>query len=63
VTNVHRPVINYIQFGEISAEIKQRAKAIDGSNYLVDQREEADHKAEGNGKLISFKSRNESSGN
>jgi hypothetical protein len=56
-------VINYIQFGEISAEIKQRAKAIDGSIYLVDQREEADHKAEGNGKLISFKSRNESSGN
>lgn len=63
VTNAHRPVINYIQFGEISAEIKQRAKAIDGSNYLVDQREEADHKAEAKGKLISFKSRNESSGN
>ena len=63
VTNVHRQVINYIQFGEISAAIKQRAKAIDGSNYLVDQREEADHNAEGNGKLISFKSRNESSGN
>ncbi len=63
VTNAHRQVINYIQFGEISAEIKRRAKAIDGSIYLVDQREEADHKAEGNGKLISFKSRNESSGN
>jgi len=63
VTNVHRQVINYIQFGEISAAIKQRAKAMDGSNYLVDQREEADYSAEGNGKLISFKSRNESSGN
>jgi len=63
VTNVHRQVINYIQFGEISAEIKQRAKAIDGSNYLIDQREEADHKTERNGKLIRFNSRNTSSGN
>ena len=28
VTNVHRQVINYIQFGEISAEIKQRARPL-----------------------------------
>jgi len=62
VTNVHRQVVNYIQFGEISAEIKQRAKATAGSNYVVDQREEANHETMKNSKLISFNSRNESSG-
>jgi len=62
VTNVHRQVVNYIQFGEISAEVKKRAKAIAGSNYLVDQREEADHKTERSNKLIDFKSRNKFSG-
>ena len=63
VTNVHRQVVNYIQFGEISAEIKQRAKAVAGSNYVVDQREAADPQTKTNSKLISFKSRGESSGN
>jgi len=62
VTNVHRQVVNYIQFGEISAEIKQRAKATAGSNYVVDQREKADHETRKNSKLISFNSRSESSG-
>ena len=62
VTNVHRQVVNYIQFGEISAEIKQRAKAIAGSNYVVDQREEADQKSKQPGKLINLNSRTESSG-
>ena len=62
VTNVHRQVVNYIQFGEISAEIKQRAKAVAGSNYVVDQREEADSQPKTNAKLISLKSRSESSG-
>ena len=62
VTNVHRQVVNYIQFGEISAEVKKRAKAIAGSNYLVDQREEADHRAERSSKLIDFNSRNKSTG-
>ncbi|MEJ2285406.1 MAG: hypothetical protein P8X85_17650 [Desulfobacterales bacterium] len=60
VTNVHRPVVNYIQFGEISAEVKQRAKAISGSNYQVDQREEADQKDAKSSNLINFKSRSES---
>jgi len=63
VTNAHRQVVNYIQFGEISAEIKQRAKAVAGSNYVVDQREAADPQPKTNSKLISFKSRSESSGN
>jgi len=62
VTNVHRQVVNYIQFGEISAEIKQRAKATAGSNYVVDQREKADDETKKNSKLISFNSRSESSG-
>lgn len=61
VTNIHRQVVNYIQFGEISAEIKQRAKATAGSNYVVDQREGADLEIRKNSKLISFNSRNESS--
>jgi hypothetical protein len=63
VTNAHRQVVNYIQYGEISAEIKQRAKAVAGSNYVVDQREEADSQTRTNAKLISLKSRSESSGN
>jgi GGDEF domain-containing protein len=62
VTNVNRPVVNYIQFGEISAEIKQRAKATAGSNYVVDQREEADQTSKQTGKLINLQSRTESSG-
>ncbi len=62
VTNVHRQVVNYIQFGEISAEIKQRAKTIAGSNYVVDQREEDDQKSTQTGKLINLNSRTESSG-
>ena len=62
VTNVHREVVNYIQYGEISAEVKKRAKAIAGSNYLVDQREEPDHKAERSNKLIDFTSHNKSTG-
>lgn len=61
VTNIHRQVVNYIQFGEISAEIKQRAKATAGSNYVVDQREGADLEIRKNSKLISFNSRHESS--
>ncbi|MBW2483135.1 MAG: sensor domain-containing diguanylate cyclase [Deltaproteobacteria bacterium] len=62
VTNVNRPVVNYIQFGEISAEIKQRAKATAGSNYVVDQREEAGQTSKQTGKLINLQSRTESSG-
>ena len=62
VTNLYRQVVNYIQFGEISAEIKQRAKAAAGSNYVVDQREEAEQKPEKTGKLIDLNSRTESSG-
>jgi GGDEF domain-containing protein len=62
VTNVQRQVVNYIQFGEISAEIKQRAKAIAGSNYVVDQREEAEQNSMKTGKLINLTSRTESSG-
>ena len=63
VTNVYRQVVNYIQFGEISAEVKNRAKAVAGSNYLVDQREEADYQSDSSGKLINFKRRHESAGN
>ena len=63
VTNVHRQIVNFIQFGEIAAEIKKRAKAISGSNYLVDKREKDDNKIDGSGNLISFKRRNRSSGN
>ncbi len=57
VTNVRRQIINYIQFGEIAAEIKERAKGVNGSVYLVDKRAKEDVNAAGNGKLISFKRR------
>jgi diguanylate cyclase (GGDEF)-like protein len=40
VTNVGRSESNHIRFGEIAAELKKKAKNIDGSVFVVDQRRE-----------------------
>ena len=39
VTNQNRESLNHIQFGEVAAEIKKKAKAKAGSLFLVDKRE------------------------
>jgi diguanylate cyclase (GGDEF)-like protein len=38
VSNEERKLINHIQFGEAAAEMKEQAKAVAGSLFLVDQR-------------------------
>lgn len=42
VTNNNRKIENHIQFGEIAADLKEYAKSMDGSVYVVDQRREDD---------------------
>jgi diguanylate cyclase (GGDEF)-like protein len=41
VTNQKRELSNHIQFGEVAAELKERAKATRGSIYVVDRRTHA----------------------
>ena len=38
VTNVKRKFKNHIQYGEVAAEMKEHAKTIAGSTFMVDQR-------------------------
>ena len=38
VTNAKRKFLNHIQYGEVAAEMKEHAKSMTGSLYLVDQR-------------------------
>lgn len=38
VTNQHRTIVNHIQVGEIAADLKDYAKSIPGSSYVVDKR-------------------------
>jgi GGDEF domain-containing protein len=38
VTNVKRQFKNHIQYGEVAAEMKEHAKTVPGSGYMVDQR-------------------------
>ena len=38
VTNAKRKFFNHIQYGEVAAEMKEHAKSMTGSLYLVDQR-------------------------
>lgn len=40
VTNEHRSIGNHIQIGEIAAELKKKAKAIEGSVYIKDRRKQ-----------------------
>ncbi len=38
VTNQHHPIANYAEVTNIAAEIKKKAKAKEGSNFVVDER-------------------------
>ncbi|MDT8316800.1 MAG: HAMP domain-containing protein [bacterium] len=40
VTNTNRKLENHIEFGEIAADLKEYAKSMDGSVYVVDHRRE-----------------------
>ena len=51
VTNEKRELLNHIQFGEVAAEMKELAKSVSGSVYMVDQRR-GDKGRRSNRKLI-----------
>ncbi|MGD9235809.1 MAG: diguanylate cyclase [Desulfobacterales bacterium] len=54
VTNVKRKFKNHIQFGEVAAEMKEHAKTVAGSTYMVDQRGDDSRKGKKDRKLISL---------
>ena len=56
VTNVKRKFKNHIQFGEVAAEMKELAKTVAGSTYMVDQRGDDSPKDKKDRKLISLQS-------
>ena len=54
VTNVKRKFDNHIQYGEVAAEMKEHAKTVPGSVFMVDQRGDDYGKGKKNRKLISL---------
>jgi GGDEF domain-containing protein len=54
VTNVKRKFKNHIQYGEVAAEMKEHAKTISGSTFMVDQRGDTRSKGKKDRKLISL---------
>jgi GGDEF domain-containing protein len=54
VTNVKRKFKNHIQYGEVAAEMKEHAKTISGSNFMVDQRGDDMSRGQKDRKLISL---------
>jgi GGDEF domain-containing protein/CHASE3 domain sensor protein len=54
VTNVKRKFKNHIQYGEVAAEMKEHAKTVAGSTFMVDQRGDGKRKGERDRKLISL---------
>jgi GGDEF domain-containing protein/CHASE3 domain sensor protein len=54
VTNVKRKFKNHIQYGEVAAEMKEHAKTVAGSTFMVDQRGDDSRKGQKDRKLISL---------
>jgi GGDEF domain-containing protein/CHASE3 domain sensor protein len=54
VTNVKRKFKNHIQYGEVAAEMKEHAKTVAGSTFMVDQRGDDSPKGKKDRKLISL---------
>jgi GGDEF domain-containing protein/CHASE3 domain sensor protein len=54
VTNVKRKFKNHLQYGEVAAEMKEHAKTVAGSTFMVDQRGDDSRKNKKNRKLISL---------
>jgi GGDEF domain-containing protein len=61
VTNVKRKFKNHIQYGEVAAEMKEHAKTVAGSIFMVDQRGDDSRKDEKDRKLISLQDMKHSS--
>jgi GGDEF domain-containing protein len=53
-TNVKRKFKNHFEYGEVAAEMKEHAKTISGSTFMVDQRRDDKSKGKKNRKLISL---------
>jgi diguanylate cyclase (GGDEF)-like protein len=56
VTNERRKFHNHIQYGEVAAEMKEHAKSVSGSVWMVDQRR-GDEGSKSNRKLIKLQNR------
>jgi GGDEF domain-containing protein len=54
VTNIKRKFKNHIQYGEVAAEMKEHAKTVAGSVFMVDQRGDDCGRGKENRKLISL---------
>ena len=54
VTNIKRKFKNHIQYGEVAAEMKEHAKTISGSTFMVDQRGDDRSRSKKDRKLISL---------
>jgi diguanylate cyclase (GGDEF)-like protein len=54
VTNEKKPLLNHIQVGEVAAELKEYAKSLPGSHYVVDQRRDGFRKKEEKPKVMRF---------
>jgi GGDEF domain-containing protein/CHASE3 domain sensor protein len=54
VTNLKRKFKNHIQYGEVAAEMKEHAKSVAGSVFMVDQRGDDRGNGKKNRKLISL---------
>ncbi len=54
VTNLKRKFRNHIQYGEVAAEMKEHAKTLAGSTFMVDQRGDDNRKGKNDRKLISL---------
>ena len=54
VTNVKRKFKNHIQYGEVAAEMKEHAKTVAGSVFMVDQRGDDHGRGKKNRKLINL---------
>ncbi len=54
VTNVKRKFKNHLQIGEVAAEMKEHAKTVKGSTFMVDQRGDGSRKGKKDRKLISL---------
>ena len=54
VTNIKRKFKNHIQYGEVAAEMKEHAKTVAVSTFMVDQRGDDSRKDKKNRKLISL---------
>jgi len=54
VTNIKRTFDNHLQYGEVAAEMKEHAKTVPGSVFMVDQRGDDRGKGKKNRKLINL---------